>query len=492
MILVYPIGIPLTYYLLLRQHRFTLSDANAIAREAKEDYPTIGHLIFLVESYKPEYYYFEVIEVVRRLLLASVIGVVEAKSAAAPTIGLLICFIFLYIFIDFKPFKNPSDCNLGIILQYSIALFFLSALLIKVNATWDSADDQKVFGYFLMAVLFLGPLMITGQLIGTYIKVKRRTRAEKLAETVERENKFLNSQGHEGVDFVMDNVDVDEGVIDVANHIGSLDDGKKVAMARWCKCGNVYRPDTVFCRKCGTRRPIGKSKAGDEAKKDQADVESQVEGAKNEVLESEEAPSRDQGGAKLPDSKGTKVPVASKASSGTYTCTNTDTIDSTDSSVFTESAVANLNQEVSNEPLSVPNDLQPSTIAEHEPAPMPEPAPEVLSPSDPETKKKKTNLKRGTRPKMLAEKIEKEGLGTGASSKVPSRSTNLDVIPAANLAAQAKAAHGSSLDRRSKSRPSSAAPSRRRSRSRSSSSDSTSGADRSSAKNRDKAAYENI
>jgi len=508
MILVYPIGIPLTYYLLLRQHRFTLSSAEAIAREQKEDYPTIGHLIFLVESYKPEYYYFEVIEVVRRLLLASVIGVVEAKSAAAPTIGILICFIFLYIFIDFKPFKNPSDCNLGIILQYSIALFFLSALLIKVNATWDSADDQKVFGYFLMIVLFLGPMMITGQLIGTYIKVKRRTRAEKLAETVERENKFLNSQGHEGVDFVMDDVDVDEGVIDVVNHIGSLDDGKKVTMARFCKCGNVYRPDTVFCRKCGTRRPIGKSKTGEEAEKNKMDVESQISGIKDEALEKEAAPFKGQGGIELP--------VASKAPSDKNTSKHSSAAVSVESSVFTESALADLDPELSNEPPIEPSDPLPSPIAEHEPASMPELAPEVSSPSEPGTKQKKTRLKRGTRPKMLAENIgrvtkkqlsrlrssmdddqptvadtsEREEVGTESSAKKPSRTVSLDVIPTTNLAAQAKVGHSSSLDRRPKSRPGSAATTPRGSRSRSNSSSSTSGAGRSAANKRNGAAFE--
>ena len=272
MIFVYPIGIPLSYYLLLRQHRYTLFDADAVAREAKEDFPTIGHLIFLVEAYKPRYYYFEVIEVIRRLLLASVIGVVDAESAAAPTIGLLICFVFLYIFIDFKPYKSKSNCNLGIILQYSIALLFLSALLIKVNATSDSNNDQVILGYFLMVVLLAGPTMITLQLIGTFYKVKKHSNAEKLAQVNTLENNYLKSIGLNGVEgTALGNVDVDEGVIDVANHFGVLDDGKKVPMAKWCKCGNDFRADTLFCRKCGSRRPILKEKIS-EGKADQGAI----------------------------------------------------------------------------------------------------------------------------------------------------------------------------------------------------------------------------
>ena len=54
MIFVYPVGIPLTYFVLLREHRHTLSDPEAMAREATEDFPTVGHVVFLTEAYKPK------------------------------------------------------------------------------------------------------------------------------------------------------------------------------------------------------------------------------------------------------------------------------------------------------------------------------------------------------------------------------------------------------------------------------------------------------
>ena len=171
---------------------------------------------------------------------------------------------------------------------------------------------------------------------------------------------------------------------------------------------------------------------------------------------------------------------------------------------------------MSNEPPIGPSDPLPSSIAEHEPASMPELAPEVSSPSEPGTKQKKTRLKRGTRPKMLAENIgrvtkkqlsrlrssmdddqptvadtsEREEVGTESSAKKPSRTVSLDVIPTTNLAAQAKVGHSSSLDRRPKSRPGSAATTPRGSRSRSNSSSSTSGAGRSAANKRNGAAFE--
>ena len=57
MILIYPIGIPLGYYVLLRGHRDTLSDPEAMAREMAYHNPTTGHLEFLISAYKEDFYW---------------------------------------------------------------------------------------------------------------------------------------------------------------------------------------------------------------------------------------------------------------------------------------------------------------------------------------------------------------------------------------------------------------------------------------------------
>ena len=58
MLFVYPIGIPFMYLTVIFQSRSTLVDSAAMVREARTGYPTTGHLLFLTEQYKPEYYYF--------------------------------------------------------------------------------------------------------------------------------------------------------------------------------------------------------------------------------------------------------------------------------------------------------------------------------------------------------------------------------------------------------------------------------------------------
>ena len=164
------------------------------------------------------------------------------------------------MFIDFKPYKNPSDCNLGIILQYSVTLIFLSALLIKVDATSDSANDQEILGYFLMLVLLLGPIMITFQYVGSFVKMCSRSKAQKLAEIDNLENDYLKSIGLEGVDEISQGItDTELRVVYVIKHVGVLDDETKVDMARWCKCGCDLGSDAIYCRKCGSKRPMIKA-----------------------------------------------------------------------------------------------------------------------------------------------------------------------------------------------------------------------------------------
>jgi len=159
MILIYPVGIPLLYVSLLFNHREILRNSEAMFREASNGYPTTGHLLFLTSAYKPEYYYFEVLECVRRLFLASIIGIVAADSAASPVIGLGISLAFINVFTLLEPF-NVKEANIfSLVLSNSLTLFFVAALMIKTDSVSDDKADQQMFGRILIVVLCAGPIV---------------------------------------------------------------------------------------------------------------------------------------------------------------------------------------------------------------------------------------------------------------------------------------------------------------------------------------------
>lgn len=78
---------------------------------------------------------FEAFECVRRVLLASVIGLADTTSAAVPVIGLVLCLGFTPVFTALQPFKSRDNNTLSVILAYALCLIYLGALMIKMDAT---------------------------------------------------------------------------------------------------------------------------------------------------------------------------------------------------------------------------------------------------------------------------------------------------------------------------------------------------------------------
>lgn len=116
MITVYPAGIPIMYLVLTRQHETILSDQHKVdAEKAKGSSSSVAHLSFLTNAYKPKFYWYEVLECLRRLTLASIIGIVSDEASAAPLMALLISGAFTWASTTLRPFKNTSD-NVSVVL----------------------------------------------------------------------------------------------------------------------------------------------------------------------------------------------------------------------------------------------------------------------------------------------------------------------------------------------------------------------------------------
>lgn len=160
MILIYPIGIPLTFWVLLMEHRNILRDPINLQKEKAINNINIGHVTFLIESYKPEYYYFEVIECFRRLALASAIGLFSDDSPVPVALAVVISFGFSVLFSHVKPYKEYEDNLLAEILSCSLVLLFLSALFIKQDVTDLEGDEEEVYAFILIVVLFAGPCAV--------------------------------------------------------------------------------------------------------------------------------------------------------------------------------------------------------------------------------------------------------------------------------------------------------------------------------------------
>jgi hypothetical protein len=152
--------------------------------------PTCEHQFILTDL--PEFYWFEVLECGRRLLLASIIGIVSDDANAAPVMGIIISIGFDYVFTNYKPYKDPNNSFLGIVLAYSLVFFFLAAVMIKLDATGDDVSDQVVFGVLLICVLVAGPATILLGASWELLKAKMSTKGTTSDPEAEAEHEHGN------------------------------------------------------------------------------------------------------------------------------------------------------------------------------------------------------------------------------------------------------------------------------------------------------------
>ncbi|CAM9564717.1 unnamed protein product, partial [Ectocarpus fasciculatus] len=101
-VFVYPVGILLLYVVLLIQRLDVLANADADRKVAQS---TAG----LWEPYRPERFYYEVVECGRRILLTGVVVFIFPNDAAQIAITMLTALFFFAVFEILSPYKCESD-----------------------------------------------------------------------------------------------------------------------------------------------------------------------------------------------------------------------------------------------------------------------------------------------------------------------------------------------------------------------------------------------
>ena len=159
MIMVYPVGIPLLYAVQLFQHRGVLADASADRAAAQ---PIVG----LWEPYRPERFYYEVVECGRRIMLTGVVVFIFPNDAAQVAITMLMAFLFFGVLEIMSPYKSESDMWLsrgGHVIVF-LSMFYL--LLLKVDVSGERDQSQEAFAGLFVAGHMLMALAIIVEVIG--------------------------------------------------------------------------------------------------------------------------------------------------------------------------------------------------------------------------------------------------------------------------------------------------------------------------------------
>jgi hypothetical protein len=225
MIVVYPLGIPLFYCWLLftTKHLHTTTKSNAPPEATNTDVPAnlcqhimrrlrqIRDLVFgtdvilphdprklkpelkatkfLWKNYSTGFYYWEVIECVRRLLLTGAVVFIEPGTAAQSAIACVLAVFTMVVAMWFRPHVDLRD---GLIYTGGAMIIFLSmflSLLMKTDVSKETHDSQKAFATVLVllnvvmvAATFFQMLIVGCRAARIALKKKRQERLATEAE----------------------------------------------------------------------------------------------------------------------------------------------------------------------------------------------------------------------------------------------------------------------------------------------------------------------
>lgn len=169
MILVYPIGIPAFYFLVLYQRRKRLNPGYWAGKEnrtimteedavqARSEDPKNDKLMFLVETYKCRYWWWEVVEALRRLAFTGALAIFGSGSFAQLFFGMWLCIGMMFVYLIFQPYVHKNDERLAITAQMQVYLVIMSSILYSVTAAnGDLISAYLIITFMLVIVVGVG------------------------------------------------------------------------------------------------------------------------------------------------------------------------------------------------------------------------------------------------------------------------------------------------------------------------------------------------
>jgi len=130
----------------------------------------VNHLKFLYDAFLPEYYWTEVMECLRKLLLTGFVVFFYEGSGIQIFSSMIISIMFFAFFVRTIPYLMPSNNTFAIFVHFQVTFTLACTLLLRVNEHFSSKDrssfqiDSTSLSYALLisnaSVLVIGLILI--------------------------------------------------------------------------------------------------------------------------------------------------------------------------------------------------------------------------------------------------------------------------------------------------------------------------------------------
>lgn len=194
-IIIWPVGVPLMFAALLVGAKRSRNSRTVISRITAP----------LSNEYNELSYYWEVLELVRRLIIsAALLAIPSSQSLARLAIALVTVFLYLILLFVVRPFKRTDDTIVAISSNVMLVFTFLTAIFVKIfddfarfNKEW--AQDVLGFSSSYDVALFLiviGFIQVAVAVAVVLYKLRKTIQAERKAQrilNIARVNRAIDS-----------------------------------------------------------------------------------------------------------------------------------------------------------------------------------------------------------------------------------------------------------------------------------------------------------
>jgi hypothetical protein len=176
-VIVYPIGVPLAFLGQLYANRNNLYETNDKGQVKKKHDQDTGRITgympdkatgkrigMLYLSYKPAYWWWEVVDLVRKLTITGMIIFIMPGTPSQFAFGILLSLFFMMLFVGCRPYCDSTNSVLQTTAQIAVFLVLFSGLLISSQVSKDDGYDSAALEGVLVFVTIM-PIVLGGAMI---------------------------------------------------------------------------------------------------------------------------------------------------------------------------------------------------------------------------------------------------------------------------------------------------------------------------------------
>ena len=169
-IILYVVGIPGVQLYLLYRNRRILHVREGMTQEEKQQQHVVEKQYgSIYANYTTECYYYDILDLFRRLLLTGGLIMMGEESVAQVFLGIIVCACWMSLLIHKKPYKSGWDNIIAVILAAHLLLTLVSGMALKLYDATPGQDEYQKAGFgavlitasVLCVVLGLGSIVVS-------------------------------------------------------------------------------------------------------------------------------------------------------------------------------------------------------------------------------------------------------------------------------------------------------------------------------------------